>query len=65
MELPIKQSTYYTNDVKDHSGEGFLYVGKTEGFNDRYRALVQFDLGSVPPDSVESLCLQVNLLHLT
>ncbi|KAL5268447.1 hypothetical protein ACHWQZ_G002348 [Mnemiopsis leidyi] len=62
VELPIKKSTYYTNDVKDHSGEDFLYVGKTEGFNDRYRALVQFDLGSVPADSVESLCLQVPIV---
>ena len=64
MELPIKHSTYYTNAVKDHSREDFLYIGKTEGFNDRYRSLIQFDLAGVPVNSIESICLQVIVLHI-
>jgi hypothetical protein len=59
VELPIQHSTYYTNDEADHSGEDFLYVGKTEGVNDKVRSLIQFDWNGVDLNTVESLCVQV------
>ena len=64
VDLPIKHATYYTNDAGDHSQEDFLYIGKTEGVNERVRSLIQFDLAHVPLDSVNNLCIQVCQLFI-
>ena len=64
VDLPIKHSTYYTNAVEDHSSENYLYIGKTEGFNDRFRSLIQFDLENVPLETVNSICIQVPFYFL-